>query len=98
MLSPGLQNLLQACVNAKLDILRFALPRLLVSPEGQLVETQYDPETGSRLAEIDVIWAQAMEAEMRQAHDADKRANDYNEILGGRKASSQRCYDSRAVR
>ena len=49
------QMWMQLFINWKLDILTTALPRLVVSADGQLMETYYDPESTQRLRDIDTI-------------------------------------------
>ena len=49
------QMWMQLFINWKLDILTTALPRLVVSADGQLLETYYDPESTQRLRDIDTV-------------------------------------------
>jgi hypothetical protein len=61
-----MQDLRQAIVGMKLDIMCWALPKPLMIKDGHIVETEYDPETTSRLAELDAIWVKAVEAETQR--------------------------------
>ncbi len=67
-MSPELARLQQFIVNAKVDVMRYAIPGIVVSADGQLVETYYDPQATAHLAELDVIWAQAVEEERRRGY------------------------------